>query len=152
MTWSERSELSCVGWCVHCKCTYSDDAQNLLCPIHVIRAFILSFRAVIDSYELLCCLSKLLYVHTSFYAISLHLDGIRIDLLHSFIRKPFIHGLLPALCGWNSLAPLIAADQSHGRYSHITVRSRSIWAEESIFCTVFSGDLQQWPGSRFSIQ
>ena len=120
MTWSERSELSCVGWCVHCKCTYSDDARNLLCPIHVIRAFILSFRAVIDSYELLCCLSELLYVHTSFYAISLHLDGIGIDLLHSFIRKPFIHGLLPALCGWNSLAPLIAADQSHGRYSHIT--------------------------------
>ena len=37
-------------------------------------------------------------------------------------------------------------------FSGITVRSRSIWAEESIFCTVFSGDLQQWPGSRFSIQ
>ena len=68
MTWNERSELSCVGWCVHCKCTYSDDARNLLCPIHVIRAFILSFRVAIDSYELLCCLSALLYVHTSFYA------------------------------------------------------------------------------------
>ena len=46
MTWSERSELSCVGWCVHCKCTYSDDARNLLCPIHVIRAFMLTSRAV----------------------------------------------------------------------------------------------------------
>ena len=30
----------CIGWCVHSMCTYSDDARCLLCPIHVIRAYI----------------------------------------------------------------------------------------------------------------
>ena len=30
----------CIGWCVHSMCTYPDDARCLLCPIHVIRAYI----------------------------------------------------------------------------------------------------------------
>ena len=37
-------------------------------------------------------------------------------------------------------------------YSGITAISRLTLVEESIFCTVFSGDLLQWHGLKYSIR
>ncbi len=47
MTWSGLREFWCADWCVHHSVRNADSTAGLLCPIHVIRAFMSSLRAAL---------------------------------------------------------------------------------------------------------